>query len=71
MAAQLVTTYTPVEMDRRALALKTAVYSQLYAGMSDHDIKDFLKKAFNVDNEEYAQNILDYVKENPDPDDWY
>ena len=67
MIAELVTHYTPIELDRRALILKTAAYSQLYAGMSDQDIKNFLKKTFNVDNEKYAQNILEYVKGHPDP----
>ena len=71
MSAQLVTHYTPLEMDQRAHTLKTAVHSQLYAGASDQDIKNFLKKVYKVENEQYAQNILDYVKENRDPDDWY
>ena len=71
MSAQLVTHYTPVELDQRAHTLKTAVHAQLYAGVPEQKIKEFLKDVYKVDNEQYAQNILDYVKENPDPRDWY
>lgn len=71
MSAQLVTNYTPVEMDQRALVLKNVTISLVESGQSDQEIKKFLKRKYKVDNEQYAQNILDYVKENPDPEDWY
>ena len=71
MSAQLVTIYTPVEMDQRALILKNVTLSLVESGQSDQEIKEFLKRIYKVDNEQYAQNILDYVKENPDPEDWY
>ena len=71
MSAQLVTIYTPVEMDQRALILKNVTLSLVESGQSDQEIKEFLKRIYKVDNEQYAQNILDYVKENPDPEEWY
>ena len=66
MSAQLVTNYTPVEMDQRALVLKNVTISLVESGQSDQEIKKFLKRKYKVDNEQYAQNILDYVTE-----DWY
>ena len=71
MRTQLVTHYTPLEMDQRAHTLKTVACSWVDGGHSDQEIKDYLKKKYNVDNEQYAQNIVDYVKENPNPEDWY
>ncbi len=58
-------------MDQRALVLKNVTISLVESGQSDQEIKKFLKRKYKVDNEQYAQNILDYVKENPDPEDWY
>ena len=71
MMAELKTRYTPQELDERSLKLKSAALVLLFAGHSDQKIKDYLKKRYKVDNEQYAQNILDYVKENPDPEEWY
>ena len=71
MVAELKTQYTPVELDRRAQTLKSVAHSMVYNGHSDQEVKDFLKKVYKVDNEEYAQNILEYVKGHPDPDTWY
>ena len=51
--------------------LKTVAISCVDCGYTDQEIKDYLKKKYKVDNEEYAQNILEYVKEHPDPDTWY
>lgn len=71
MTAELVTHYTPIELDRRAYMLKTVAISCVDCGYTDQEIKDYLKKKYKVDNEEYAQNILEYVKKHPDPDTWY
>ncbi len=71
MIAELETRYTPVELDRRAHTLKTVAHSMVYNGHSGREVKDFLKKVYKVDNEEYAQNVLEYVKGHPDPDTWY
>ncbi len=71
MTAELVTHYTPVELDRRALVLKNVANSLVEAGLSDQKIKDYLRKRYKVENEQYANNILEYVKDHPDPDTWY
>lgn len=71
MAAQLVTHYTPVEMDERALKLKSAALVLLFAGHSDQEIKDLIIKVFDLESEKYAENVLDYVKNHPDQNTWY
>ena len=71
MMAELVTRYTPVALDERSLKLKSAALVLLFAGHSDQEIKDLIIKAFNLESEEYAQNVLDYVKDHPDQNTWY
>lgn len=71
MMAELMTRYTPVEADRKTRDEKIVALALLKAGNPDQTIKQIIMEMCNRDSEEYAQNILDYVKENPDPKDWY
>ena len=68
MAAQFTTQYTPVELDQRTLLMENTVRSLLNAGLPDQKIKEVTMQMYGFDSEEYAQNILDYIREFPEPD---
>ena len=68
--ARVFETEDTTAMDKRSYGRKMVVLSFLKLGMmSDEEIVSAAAKGLNI-GEDYAKNILDYVKEHPDPEEW-
>ena len=67
--ARVFETVDTTAMNIRTYGMKISVLTLVRIGMTDEQIVAEAAKMNNI-GEDYAQNILDYVKEHPDPEEW-
>ena len=69
LMARVFETVDTTAMNIRTYGMKISVLTLVRIGMTDEQIVAEAAKMNNI-GEDYAQNILDYVKEHPDPEEW-